>query len=59
MSSAEVGVGFSIDYDSQTKPSKIELPTSTFIDIVSNNIYDAPYPGGNIITNAYPGNVGL
>ncbi|WP_297706518.1 DNRLRE domain-containing protein [uncultured Eudoraea sp.] len=57
VSSAEVGVGFSIDYDSQTKPSKIELPTSTYIDIISNNIYDAPYPGGNIITNAYPGNL--
>ncbi|MGB5237191.1 MAG: DNRLRE domain-containing protein [Flavobacteriaceae bacterium] len=57
VSSAEVGVGFSIDYDSQTKPSKIELPASTFIDIISNNIYDAPYPGGNMITNAYPGDV--
>lgn len=57
VSSNEVGVGFSIEYDSQTKPSKIQLPTSTFIDIVSNAIYNAPYPGGSIINNAYPGNI--
>ncbi|MCF8457939.1 MAG: DUF11 domain-containing protein [Bacteroidales bacterium] len=44
------GVSFTIDYDSQTKPSKIELSTSTYIDITSHNIYDAPYPGGNIIS---------
>ncbi len=57
VSSAEAGLGFTVDYDSQTKPSKIELPTSTYIDIVSYDIYDAPYPGGSIIANAYPGDV--
>jgi len=43
-------VAFTIDYDSQTKPSKIELPTDTFININAYAIYDAPYPGGSIIS---------
>ncbi len=49
------GVEFRIEYDSQTKPSKIELPTTTFINISSYAVYDAPYPGGNIITDAVAG----
>ncbi len=49
------GVTFTIDYDSQTKPSKIELPVSTFIDISSYSVYSAAYPGGSIITNAVGG----
>ncbi len=45
-----------IQYDSQTKPSKIEFSTSTYIDIISYDVYDAPYPGGNIITGTTTGN---
>jgi|GEM_PF-1117737 len=45
---AQGGVSFKIDYHSQTKPSKISLPVSTFIDITSFNIYNAVYPGGNV-----------
>ncbi|MFA5974317.1 MAG: Calx-beta domain-containing protein, partial [Lentimicrobiaceae bacterium] len=46
------GVSFTIDYDSQTKPSKIEFTTSTFIDITNYDIYNAAYPGGSIISTA-------
>jgi hypothetical protein len=46
-----------VDYDSQTKPSKIEFDTSTYINIVSYDAYDAPYPGGNLITSATEGSL--
>ncbi|SHJ08745.1 LamG-like jellyroll fold domain-containing protein [Algibacter luteus] len=52
VSSAESGVGFSINYDSKTKPSKIEFETPSYININSHNVYDAPYPGGSLITSA-------
>jgi hypothetical protein len=48
--------GFSIQYDSRTKPSRIELPVSSYINIESLDVYDAPYPGGAIRTNTAPGN---
>ncbi|WP_165733994.1 tandem-95 repeat protein [Polaribacter sp. 20A6] len=51
----QAGVIFSIHYDSKTKPSKINLPLSTYIDIISYAVYDAPYPAGNIITGATAG----
>ena len=52
----QAGVSFKIDYDSQTKPSRIELSTSTYIDITSHEIYTAAYPGGSIIsTQIAPG----
>ncbi|MCF8245313.1 MAG: DNRLRE domain-containing protein, partial [Saprospiraceae bacterium] len=51
----EPGISFKIDYDSQTKPSKIELPVTPFIDITSYAVYDAAYPSGSIITNAVAG----
>ncbi|MEZ4959932.1 MAG: DNRLRE domain-containing protein, partial [Saprospiraceae bacterium] len=51
----EPNVKIAIQYDSQTKPSKISLPVSTYIDIVSYAVCDAPYPGGNIITNTVGG----
>ncbi|MBK9256229.1 MAG: Ig-like domain-containing protein [Saprospiraceae bacterium] len=44
------GVTFKLDYDSQTKPSRIEFPVTTYIDITSFGIYDAPNPGGTLIT---------
>ncbi len=55
ITSAQSGVTFTIQYDSQTKPSKIELPVSTFIDVNSLNVYNAPYPGGSIIDGAVSG----
>ena len=55
ITTAQSGVAFKIDYDSQTKPSKIDLPVSTYIDITAMNMYNAPYPGGSIITNANNG----
>ncbi len=55
LTTAQTGVSFRIDYDSQTKPSKIDLPVSTYIDITSFAMYDAPYPGGSIISNASAG----
>ncbi len=50
------GVVFNISYDSVTRPSKVNLLTSTYIDILSHQFYDAPYPGGNLVTNFNPGN---
>ena len=45
-------VKFKIVYHSASRPSRISLlPVSTFIDITSFNIYNAPYPGGQIRTN--------
>ena len=52
---AQTGVGFSIEYDSQDKPSRIELPVSTYIDINDLDVYDAPYPGGNLSVAAVLG----
>jgi hypothetical protein len=46
ITTAVAGVTFRIDYDSQTKPSKIDLPVSTYIDVLSLGVYNAPYPGG-------------
>ncbi|MEI6852195.1 MAG: Ig-like domain-containing protein, partial [Bacteroidota bacterium] len=46
---------FRIDFDSQTKPSKLDLPTTTVISVNSIAVYDAPYPGGSIITSAFNG----
>jgi hypothetical protein len=55
ISTAQSGVTFRIDYDSQTKPSKINLPVSTYINVNSVNVYDAAYPSGNIITGTVGG----
>ena len=55
ITTAQSGVAFKIDYDSQTKPSKINLPVSTYIDITAVNMYSAAYPGGSIVTTASAG----
>lgn len=52
VTNSQAGVGFTIHYDSATKPSQIGLPTTTVIDIPSFGIYDAPYPGGTLLTDA-------
>ncbi len=43
---AQAGVTFRIDFDSQTKPSRIDIPVSTYIQVTSLGVYDAIYPGG-------------
>jgi hypothetical protein len=50
VTTAQSGVSFKIDYDSQSKPSKIAFPTSTYVNVDSLNVYNAPYPGGNIVS---------
>lgn len=55
VTTAEPMAVFRLDYDSQTKPSKIELPVSNYIDITSLDFYNAPFPGGSIISSANNG----
>ncbi len=56
VTTAQAGVVFKIQYHSVSKPSRISLfPVSTFIDITSFNIYNAPYPGGSIRVSGNPG----
>ena len=51
----EAGVSFEIEYDSSSKPSRIGLPTTTVITVDSLAVYDAPYPGGNVMASAAAG----
>lgn len=46
---------FSVLYDSSTYPSKMNLPTSTVIHTDTVAVYDAPYPGGSLITTPNSG----
>ena len=56
VTTAQAGVVFKIQYYSVSKPSRISLfPVSTFINITSFNVYNAPYPGGSIRTSGNPG----
>jgi hypothetical protein len=55
ISTSETGASFKIDYDSQTKPSRIDLPVSTYINVNSVNVYNAPYPGGIAVANVLGG----
>ena len=55
VSNAQSGVTYNLEYDSSTRPAKINLPTTTVIKINSLGLYDAPYPGGNLITAAANG----
>ena len=52
VTSAQAGVTFSLQYNSTSKPSAISLPTTTVITLDQLGVYDAPYPGGSLITNA-------
>lgn len=51
ITTAQAGVIFRIDYDSQTKPSRIDLPVTTFINVTSLNVYSAAYPGGIAVSS--------
>ena len=55
IASLQAGGSFKINYDSKTKPSKIDLPVSTYANISSFKIYNAPYPGGNVRNTTLPG----
>ncbi len=49
------GSSFKIDYDDASKRSRIDLPTSTVIKVDSFGLYDAPWPGGSLVTSANNG----
>ncbi len=55
VTSAQTGVTFTLQYNSSSKPSAISLPTTTVITLDQLGVYDAPYPAGNLITNANSG----
>lgn len=55
ISTSQPGVSFRIDYDSQTKPSKIDLQTNTYTNITSVAVYNLAYPLGSPLTNALGG----
>jgi hypothetical protein len=50
ITNTQVSGDFLIEYDSQAKPSKIDLPVSTFINVNSVDVYNAAYPSGTIVT---------
>ncbi|QTN31576.1 DUF11 domain-containing protein [Akkermansiaceae bacterium] len=50
ISNGQSGVTFRLDYDSTTRPSRINLPTNTVIRVDSVGVYDAPFPGGTLTT---------
>ncbi|MBK8564660.1 MAG: cadherin-like domain-containing protein [Saprospiraceae bacterium] len=49
--------GYSIDilYDSQTKPSKIDLPTKTIIVVEELAVYDSTYANGSVLAGTENG----
>jgi hypothetical protein len=55
ITNSQSATSFKVQYDSQTKPSKISLPVSTYINVNSVDVYSAAYPGGSIITSAVAG----
>ncbi|MEP7164571.1 MAG: Ig-like domain-containing protein [Ferruginibacter sp.] len=53
ITTAQAGVTFKIDYHSMSKPSRISLlPVSTFVNIISFNVYNAAYPNGTVISSS-------
>ena len=55
VTTAVAGVTFRIDFDSQTKPSKIDLPVSSYINVLSVGVYTAAYPGGMPVVSGVGG----
>lgn len=49
------GSQFKIDFDSQSKPSKVDFPVSTFINVNTLGIYNAAYPAGIPVNNSIGG----
>jgi Bacterial Ig domain/Secretion system C-terminal sorting domain len=57
ITTALAGVTFRIDFDSQTKPSKIDLPVSSYINVLSTGVYTAAYPGGTQVISGVPSTI--
>ncbi|WP_144876410.1 beta strand repeat-containing protein, partial [Hyella patelloides] len=55
IANAQSGLDFVVNYDSSTYPSKIELPTTTVIDVASLGVYDTANGGGNLIDSSFNG----
>ena len=55
VTSAQAGVVFTIQYNSASEPSAVSLATTTVISLDQLGVYDAPYPAGNLVTNATSG----
>jgi uncharacterized repeat protein (TIGR01451 family) len=53
ITTAQSGVAFTINYDSNTKPSKISMTASNYITVNSINVYDAPYPSASVPSTIY------
>lgn len=51
ITTSQPGVSFRIQYDSQTKPSRIELPVSTYINITELAVYSGSFPAGTAMNN--------
>jgi uncharacterized repeat protein (TIGR01451 family) len=49
------GTAFHVNYDSTNSPSQIVLPASTVIAFSGFAVYDAPYPGGNLVSTPIAG----
>lgn len=46
------GTSTTLQFDAASRISYVELPTSTFINVNSVNVFDAASPSGSIITNS-------
>lgn len=55
ITNSQAGVAFRLDYDSAGKQSFVNLPTTTVIAHQSLEVYDAPYPAGNLVGQPTPG----
>ena len=55
ISNGVAGTAFHVNYDSTNAPSVIVLPASTVIQVNTFGIYDAPYPGGNLVSSPVAG----
>ena len=42
-------------YDSDTRPSQLNMTVSSFINVDSLDVYDAAYSGGSVVTETEPG----
>jgi large repetitive protein len=49
------GTAFHVNYDSTNSASQIVLPASTVIAFSGFAVYDAPYPGGSLVTTPVAG----
>ena len=55
VSNGVAGVDLHVNYDSTNAPSVIVLPATTAVQIESFGIYDAPYPGGKLVSSPLAG----